>query len=99
MSNSYHLSNQALEDLSAIWDFSAKQWGQSKANSYVTDIHDMCDFIADNLGLGKKRDEIFKGLKSYAVGSHILFYAEENGVVYVSRILHESMDFERHFFN
>ena len=99
MPNRYHLSNLALEDLSNIWDFGAKQWGLNKANSYATDINNMCNFIANNLGLGKKRNEIYDGLKSYMVGSHVLFYVEHDGDVYVSRILHKSMDFERHLFN
>jgi toxin ParE1/3/4 len=99
MANQYHLSNQALDDLNAIWDFGAERWGRNKANSYATNIHNMCEFIASNMGLGKKRDEIFEGMKSYAVGSHVLFYIEQGEVIYVSRILHKSMDFERHFFN
>lgn len=99
MPNRYYLSNQALADLNAIWDFGAEHWGRDKANRYATDIHDMCHFIADHLGLGKKRDDILEGLKSYAVGSHVLFYIEQDQVIYVSRILHKSMDFERHVLN
>lgn len=97
MPERYQLSNQALEDLGAIWDFGVERWGQKKANSYATDIHNMCDFIADNLGLGKSRDHIVNGLKSYPVGSHIVFYVEKNGLVYVIRLLHKRSDFERHF--
>lgn len=60
MVNRYQLSNAALADLGAIWDFGAERWGADRANRYATGIHDMCNFIVDNPGLGKKRDGILK---------------------------------------
>ncbi len=48
--------------------------------------------------LGRSFEEIKPGLMGFHVGHHIVFYAKrKDGSVWVYRILHERMDFVRHF--
>jgi toxin ParE1/3/4 len=59
-------------------------------------LRDVCTDLADNPELGKCRDELYKGLRVYPSGKHLVFYLiMENGIDVV-RILHGSMDVQRH---
>ena len=48
--------------------------------------------------IGKPFDEIYPGLRAYHVRRHLLFYTiQTNGRPLIVRILHERMDYARHF--
>ena len=95
----YNLSNQAVEDLKDIWFYGLEHWGIEQADNYLMKINEMCEFIFNNKKIGKNKSEIFEGLKSYQVNSHIIFYTEQNQTVYIIRFLHQSMDYEQHLLN
>ena len=46
--------------------------------------------------MGTPHDDITKGLRAHPVRSHVFFYREKANVLEVVRILHESMDPQRH---
>ena len=96
---SYELSNQALADLQEIWRYGAERWGIKQADHYTLKINEICEFIVENRGLGRNKSEVIKGLKSYPVGSHSIFYFEQKHHIFVVRILHQRMDYERHLLN
>ncbi len=95
----YLLSNDAVADLQAIWFYGANQWDITQADKYAIKIDKMCEFLLDNPGVGKNRDEIMTGLKSHSIGSHSIYYVEQKQTILVVRILHQSMDSERHLLN
>ena len=48
--------------------------------------------------IGKSYDEIVPGLRAYHVRRHMIFYIiQENGRALIARVLHERMDYYRHF--
>ena len=48
--------------------------------------------------IGKPFDEIYPGLRAYHVRRHVLFHTiQTNGRPLIVRILHERMDYARHF--
>ena len=95
----YNLSKKGLNDLHGIWFFGAERWGVEQADNYTLKIDEMCEFLFENRGLGRDRSEIFKGLKSYPVGSHSIYYIEQGSNILVVRILHQRMDYERQLLN
>jgi toxin ParE1/3/4 len=90
------LRPKARSDIDAIWDYTVATWGVQQARHYVNGLRDVCTELADNPELGKCRDKLYKGLRVYPSGKHLVFYLiMENGIDVV-RILHGSMDVQRH---
>jgi toxin ParE1/3/4 len=97
MTRRYLLSPKARDDLSAIWDYSAEHWGRAQADRYVRAIVAACEAVAAGRRLGRSIDWVRPGYLRCAVGSHVLFYVhEEPRVIRIVRILHGTMDVERH---
>ena len=92
------LSRKAISDLDGIWDYTVETWSEEQAAIYYRQIH------AAILGLHSlpafleiKYDTIKPGLLGHKVGHHILFYKKhDDGSIWIDRILHERMDYQRH---
>lgn len=93
------ISPAATVDLDEIWFYGVDQWNVKQATRYQNKLLDMVQFLADHPELGKDRSEIKSGYKSYAAGSHILFFWESDGILRVIRVLHQRMDYMRHLVN
>ena len=52
--------------------------------------------LDDNPALGKSAEDIKTGYRRFAHESHLIFYQEHPQGVFIVRILHKSMDVERH---
>lgn len=53
--------------------------------------------LSENPDMGKSRDELFPGALSFPVGSHLIFYRQTGKQIEIARVLHNRMDYERHF--
>ncbi|MBR4302073.1 MAG: type II toxin-antitoxin system RelE/ParE family toxin [Bacteroidaceae bacterium] len=95
----YHLTHKAIEDLSNIWEYTVEVWSEQQADKYYNLIIDSFTRILENpLLLGLKYDEVYPGLFGLKVKKHIVFYQLfSNQDILIIRILHESMDYKRHF--
>jgi toxin ParE1/3/4 len=89
-------SRRAEADLIAIAEYTLRTWGYDQALSYLDDLETACKKVAANPELGRRYDEIRKGLRRIEEGRHVIFYRSEVGGVLVSRILHQRMLPERH---
>ncbi|HEV2561903.1 MAG TPA: type II toxin-antitoxin system RelE/ParE family toxin [Rhizomicrobium sp.] len=92
----YLLSPLAQADIDEIWEYSAKQWSVAQAERYVRVIQSAIEIAAANPKRGRACDEIRNGYFKLATGSHVLFYRIVGAKIDIARILHQSMDFERH---
>ncbi|MGB7934602.1 MAG: type II toxin-antitoxin system RelE/ParE family toxin [Gammaproteobacteria bacterium] len=90
------LRPKARSDIDAIWDYTIATWGVQQARHYLNGLHDVCTELADYPELGKCRDELYKGLRVYPSGKHLVFYLIMDKGIDVVRILHGSMDVQRH---
>jgi toxin ParE1/3/4 len=90
------LSPRAQADLDEIWDYSARHWGEDRAERYVRDLWRGIEYVASDPRRGRSCEEIRAGYFKYLVGSHVVFYRLVPGGMDVVRILHQRMDFERH---
>ena len=95
----FDISKQALEDLYKIWEYTVDTWSETQADKYYELLEDALDKIStDPQKIGKTYDEIITGLRGYHVKKHMVFYIiQENGRAFIVRILHEKMDYKRHF--
>ena len=95
----YDISKQATEDLYGIWEYTVDNWSEDQADKYYGILEKAMDEIGDSpLTIGRPHDEIKPGLRAYHVSKHVFFFSiQKNGRAYISRVLHERMDFVRHF--
>lgn len=88
-------SPAAARDIAAIWDYTAETWGMDQADRYVDDIRDACLALAKGERSGRKVD-VYEGYLKYPVGRHLVFFRATPPGITVIRVLHQSMDTERH---
>jgi toxin ParE1/3/4 len=93
----YVLSPRAQADLDEIWNYTTERWDEDQADRYIFDIREAIETIARDPRRGRACDYIRSGYRKYPAGSHMLFFRVIHDGIDVVRILHQNMDFERHF--
>ncbi|WP_242202992.1 type II toxin-antitoxin system RelE/ParE family toxin [Aestuariivivens insulae] len=93
----YKLSESADIDLEDIFDYSEYHHGISQAAKYLTDLDLVFDALVLNPQIGRKRDEIKKGLYSIPEQEHVIFYRILKDHIRIVRVLHGSKDLPKHF--
>jgi len=97
MKGIYVLSPRVQVDFDEIWDYTAHRWGLDQAESYIRQVWDRIESLAAYPAIGQECADIRPGYYRISCGSQVLFYRLTTEGVDVVRILHERMDFERHF--
>ena len=72
------------------------RWDVNQAEAYVLRLGHSLEVLADAPGLGLRIDKIRHGYLKFPAGSHVIFYRQSESGIEVIRILHKSMDVERH---
>lgn len=95
----YDITKEATEDLYRIWEYTVDTWSEEQADMYYALLEaGMNEVAGAPERIGKNNDEILPGLRAYHVRRHMLFYTiQPNGRALIIRILHEKMDYARHF--
>lgn len=90
---SYTLTNKAVQDLSAIWEYAVDTWSERQADKYYFMLLDSCQDLADGKVSGKNYPEIATEIFGFRIGQHILFYRKFGiNKIEIARILHTQMD-------
>ncbi|RUW54549.1 MULTISPECIES: type II toxin-antitoxin system RelE/ParE family toxin [unclassified Mesorhizobium] len=97
MKRTVRFSPKAKADLDAIWDHSLGEWGAERAEAYIRTIHSVVKLIDQFPTIARSASNIRPDLLKYAVGSHVVFLRMGQGSINVVRILHQRMDYPRHF--
>jgi len=92
--SSYYLSSKADSDIDDIVDYT---WGESQTHSYITELYQFLQTLADNPDLGRSASEFAPPLKRYNYKAHTIFYEPTKKGIFVVRILGQIRDFKRHF--
>ncbi|MEA5594492.1 type II toxin-antitoxin system RelE/ParE family toxin [Rivularia sp. UHCC 0363] len=95
-SYSYRLSRQAEQDLEDIWIYIAPQ-NQIAADGQVAQILDRLPMLAQFPDMGKTRDDLIKGLRSFPIKPYMVFYSKTINGIEIVRVLHQSRDIESLF--
>ena len=89
----YELTNEAVEDLTKIWNYTFDKWSEKQADKYYKMLLEICQHIADYPNIGKNYDGISDELFGLKANRHIIFYRKLNDKpIEITRILHERMD-------
>ncbi len=92
----YILSPAAASDVNDIWNYTVVRWGARQAASYVGDIRDNCAALSQETQVSRPVS-VRDGYRKATVGMHVIYFrpTDERSIVVV-RILHQSMNVERH---
>jgi len=88
------LTQEARDDLRHLLRYSLQTWGRPRRDAYRILIDRAFRELANDPELGRSRDEVSLGLRSFPVGQHIVYYRVRDDVLIVSRITHRRQDIE-----
>ena len=92
----YELAARADRDLKAIYTYGARNFGHERADTYVRDLHAKFALLAEHSRIGWDAAHLRRGYRRFEHRSHTIFYRVTDTGVRIMRILHRSMDPERH---
>ena len=92
----YVVSSVARDDLLSIWAYSAERWDEDQADLYIDAITIRFTWLTRNPGLWHARSELGQGLYSYPDRSHVIIFREDGDSLQIVRVLHVSMELDRH---
>ena len=94
---SYKLSKLGQLDVDGITEYTAVNFGERQAVVYYGQIHLAARTVANFPSLGRpyttKKGATYQ---KYNVGEHALFYRPTETGIFIVRVLHLMMDFDRH---
>jgi toxin ParE1/3/4 len=90
----YLLTPRARADLDEIWNCTAERWSVAQAERYLREVQRGIKAVKP--GLGRCCDELRAGYYKIPVGSHIVFYRRTQTKIQIVRVLHQSMEVDRH---
>ena len=95
--NRFVYSEHAADDLKDIFKYSFEAFGPTQAERYDVGLKSSVEIAASFPASGRAYEtaegDVFR---SYSSGRHVIFYRIEEERILVVRILHASMDFDRH---
>lgn len=83
----------ARADLLDIWNYVADD-SPAKADRLLDSINKHCQTLARFPKMGRARNELGASLRSFPVGTYVIFYREVSKGIEVVRILHGARDIE-----
>ncbi|HDN95303.1 MAG TPA: type II toxin-antitoxin system RelE/ParE family toxin [Nitrospirae bacterium] len=92
----YLLSAIARQDIISIRDYTMDTWGEEQVSTYLSQLEQRFEWLAQNPRSGKKRDDVKEGYRSFQEGRHVIFYRISEVGIEVIGIPHQSEDIEHH---
>lgn len=91
------LTAAARKDIIDIGHFTAEKWGKRQRDKYLKQLDDAFKLLSRQPDIGRDAEDIKPGYKKFSQGSHVIFYRSgTESKIIVIRILHNSMDVDRH---
>lgn len=92
----YELTNAADRDLTNIYSYTVEQFGEQQADSYLMELDDCFNTLAEKPKLGRSAERLRPGYRRFEHRSHVVFFTEIPGGIRIVRVLHNRMDVPRH---
>ncbi|MBK5145597.1 type II toxin-antitoxin system RelE/ParE family toxin [Budviciaceae bacterium BWR-B9] len=91
---SVRFTKKAKEHIRSIKAYSIRRWGKNVAEAYATSLRvTITDILARHPSPGRNRsDDLFTGILSFPVESHVIYYREVSVGIEVLAVLHHTQD-------
>ncbi len=90
------ISEQAIHDLTEIWLYIANDSPQA-ADTFIESIYEHCHLLCSSPDMGRMREELLPGLRSFPLKRYIIFYRVVPDCLEVIRVLSGYRDMESLF--
>lgn len=87
---------RAAEDIAEIWDCIA-DGSLDAADRWVDQLDEKFRLLASQPLIGRAREELAAGMRSFPFGRYIIFYRPIDGGIDVVRVLHSARDIDELF--
>ena len=87
---------RAAEDIAAVWDFIAND-NPDAADHWVDQLDTQLRLLATQPLMGRARDELAPGIRSFPFGRYLVFYLPIGDGIDVVRVLHGARDVDTAF--
>lgn len=84
---------EALNDLAEIWEYIGAN-NPDAADRLLDNINDKVKLIAESPYIGREREELAPGIRSFPVARYLIFYRPIAGGIEIVRVLHGSRDID-----
>lgn len=95
----YKLSKEADNDLVNLYLYGFKIFGEAQAEQYYFDLEDCIKLLCETPLMCRERIEFAPAVRIHHHGSHLIIYLIQRDHILIVRILHDSMDIQRHLKN
>lgn len=92
----YIYSKRAAQDLIKIYHDTARKWGIAQADKYDLGLEKAAELLFKNPEIGRRCEYIRLHLQRFDHEKHIIFYRVRKDDIFIIRILHQSMDVQKH---
>jgi toxin ParE1/3/4 len=93
------ISPKARVDLDAIWSFIAAD-SERAADAVLEQLTAAFVMLTENPNAGRPRPELSASIRSFPIGSYLIFYAAESrGGIKIFRVMHGRQDLTRQDFS
>lgn len=90
------ISDEAVADLIDIWTYIAED-SPERADHFIDQIHEKCDALTETPMLGRERNELVPGMRSFPIGQYLIFYRLVEKTLQVVRVLSGYRDLDALF--
>jgi toxin ParE1/3/4 len=94
--NQVEYSKRALSDLESIWAYIAVD-SETQANRLMIGFAKKFRSLLNSPRLGKMRNDLIVGLRSFPNGKYLIFYQETVNGIEIVRVIHGARDIEQVF--
>lgn len=91
-----HMSPEVENDLDEIWWYIAQD-NLDCADKLLDEIEETSRKLSRFPKMGRNRDELHPGLKSFPIGMYLVFYMPMSGGILIVRVLHGMRDIDSFF--
>lgn len=85
---------EARTDLDELWDYIASNASVESADRLIDSITARFSLLATHTAVGRRRDDLRAGTRTFPVGDHVIFYRVEGDDVLIQRVVRGSRDVE-----
>jgi toxin ParE1/3/4 len=90
------ITPRASMDLIEIWNYIADD-SADNADSFVDYLQEVMQRLSRNPRMGRRRDELSPGIRSFPIQRYLIFYREHSGALEIVRVLHGARDVDGSF--
>jgi toxin ParE1/3/4 len=88
----FHITPRAARDLESIAEWTLKNWGADRMESYLRNLNERFIRLAQNPNSGRARADVGKGYRCGPVGRHLVFYVTVPTGIAIIGVPHQAMD-------